>query len=173
MPDYEELSKPISFSCLHPFHSLSCTTRKRKSPLLNVQEEAQEDSEGLWAVLAAFTHEPIVEVTGRPARQSGWVPLPRGCHYPSWKCWGDQALLSECFALLVAIMSLTSAYQHKLAEKLTILNDRGQGVLIRMYNIKKVSMDTWISISYSNSSRAGNPEASRSSGWIFSSFLLS
>uniref|UniRef100_A0A8C0L817 NCK associated protein 1 like n=1 Tax=Canis lupus dingo TaxID=286419 RepID=A0A8C0L817_CANLU len=34
-------------------------------------------------------------------------------------------------------MSLTSAYQHKLAEKLTILNDRGQGVLIRMYNIKK------------------------------------
>uniref|UniRef100_A0A8C0L3Z3 NCK associated protein 1 like n=1 Tax=Canis lupus dingo TaxID=286419 RepID=A0A8C0L3Z3_CANLU len=38
-------------------------------------------------------------------------------------------------------MSLTSAYQHKLAEKLTILNDRGQGVLIRMYNIKKVSTD--------------------------------
>uniref|UniRef100_H0VD15 NCK associated protein 1 like n=1 Tax=Cavia porcellus TaxID=10141 RepID=H0VD15_CAVPO len=36
-------------------------------------------------------------------------------------------------------MSLTSAYQHKLAEKLTILNNRGQGVLIRMYNIKKVS----------------------------------
>ncbi|XP_060162433.1 nck-associated protein 1-like isoform X5 [Globicephala melas] len=38
-------------------------------------------------------------------------------------------------------MSLTSAYQHKLAEKLTILNDRGQGVLIRMYNIKKTCSD--------------------------------
>ena len=41
-------------------------------------------------------------------------------------------------------MSLTSAYQHKLAEKLTILNDRGQGVLIRMYNIKKVSTGLFI-----------------------------
>ncbi|XP_011374050.1 nck-associated protein 1-like isoform X3 [Pteropus vampyrus] len=39
-------------------------------------------------------------------------------------------------------MSLTSAYQHKLAEKLTILNDRGQGVLIRMYNIKKTCSDS-------------------------------
>ncbi|ERE84414.1 nck-associated protein 1-like isoform 1 [Cricetulus griseus] len=38
-------------------------------------------------------------------------------------------------------MSLTTAYQHKLAEKLTILNDRGQGVLIRMYNIKKTCSD--------------------------------
>uniref|UniRef100_A0A671DXV3 NCK associated protein 1 like n=1 Tax=Rhinolophus ferrumequinum TaxID=59479 RepID=A0A671DXV3_RHIFE len=38
-------------------------------------------------------------------------------------------------------MSLTSAYQHKFAEKLTILNDRGQGVLIRMYNIKKTCSD--------------------------------
>ncbi|XP_069898349.1 nck-associated protein 1-like isoform X2 [Dipodomys merriami] len=38
-------------------------------------------------------------------------------------------------------MSLTSAYQHKLAEKLTILNDRGQGVLIRIYNIKKTCSD--------------------------------
>ncbi|XP_066114604.1 nck-associated protein 1-like isoform X1 [Saccopteryx bilineata] len=38
-------------------------------------------------------------------------------------------------------MSLTSAYQQKLAEKLTILNDRGQGVLIRMYNIKKTCSD--------------------------------
>uniref|UniRef100_A0A8C3SL59 NCK-associated protein 1-like n=1 Tax=Chelydra serpentina TaxID=8475 RepID=A0A8C3SL59_CHESE len=34
-------------------------------------------------------------------------------------------------------MSLPSIYQHKFAEKLTILNDRGKGVLIRMYNIKK------------------------------------
>uniref|UniRef100_A0A4W3GL31 Uncharacterized protein n=1 Tax=Callorhinchus milii TaxID=7868 RepID=A0A4W3GL31_CALMI len=30
--------------------------------------------------------------------------------------------------------------QHKLAEKLTILNDRGRGVLTRVYNIKKVSV---------------------------------
>ena len=56
-------------------------------------------------------------------------------------------------------MSLTSAYQHKLAEKLTILNDRGQGVLIRMYNIKKVSTGNWTSTNYSGSSKAGNPEA--------------
>ena len=28
--------------------------------------------------------------------------------------------------------------QQKLAEKLTILNDRGQGMLTRIYNIKKV-----------------------------------
>lgn len=69
-------------------------------------------------------------------------------------------------------MSLTSAYQHKLAEKLTILNDRGQGVLIRMYNIKKVSMSNWISTNYSSGNRAGNPEASRSSGETFSSFPL-
>lgn len=50
-------------------------------------------------------------------------------------------MLSGCSCLSVAIMSLTSAYQHKLAEKLTILNDRGQGVLIRMYNIKKTCSD--------------------------------
>ena len=31
--------------------------------------------------------------------------------------------------------------QQKLAEKLTILNDRGIGLLTRLYNIKKVS---WI-----------------------------
>uniref|UniRef100_A0A8C0GTB3 NCK associated protein 1 like n=1 Tax=Chelonoidis abingdonii TaxID=106734 RepID=A0A8C0GTB3_CHEAB len=37
-------------------------------------------------------------------------------------------------------MSLPSIYQHKFAEKLTILNDRGKGVLIRMYNIKKVGV---------------------------------
>lgn len=55
-------------------------------------------------------------------------------------------------------MSLTSAYQHKLAEKLTILNDRGQGVLIRMYNIKKVSMNNGTSPDYSNNNRAGNCE---------------
>jgi len=30
------------------------------------------------------------------------------------------------------------AYQFKLAEKLVLLNDRGQGVLIRMNYIKKV-----------------------------------
>lgn len=38
-------------------------------------------------------------------------------------------------------MSLSSVYEHKFAEKLTILNDRGKGVLIRIYNIKKVGVD--------------------------------
>ena len=32
--------------------------------------------------------------------------------------------------------------QQKLAEKLTILNDRGVGMLTRIYNIKKVSNNT-------------------------------
>ncbi|KAE8626857.1 hypothetical protein XENTR_v10006787 [Xenopus tropicalis] len=39
-------------------------------------------------------------------------------------------------------MSLGSVYQHKLAEKLMILNDRGKGVLIRIYNIKKTCSET-------------------------------
>ncbi|KAH0628991.1 hypothetical protein JD844_010695 [Phrynosoma platyrhinos] len=39
-------------------------------------------------------------------------------------------------------MSLPSVYQHKFAEKLTILNERGKGVLIRMYNIKKTCVDS-------------------------------
>ncbi|KAJ6644723.1 hypothetical protein lerEdw1_013617 [Lerista edwardsae] len=38
-------------------------------------------------------------------------------------------------------MSLPSVYQHKFAEKLTILNERGKGVLVRMYNIKKTCSD--------------------------------
>uniref|UniRef100_H9H7D3 NCK associated protein 1 like n=1 Tax=Monodelphis domestica TaxID=13616 RepID=H9H7D3_MONDO len=38
-------------------------------------------------------------------------------------------------------MSMSSCYQHKLSEKLTILNDRGRGVLIRIYNIKKTCSD--------------------------------
>ncbi|KAJ8378284.1 hypothetical protein AAFF_G00244190 [Aldrovandia affinis] len=38
-------------------------------------------------------------------------------------------------------MSRAMAYQHKLAEKLTILNDRGTGVLVRMSHIKKICMD--------------------------------
>ncbi|XP_062453462.1 nck-associated protein 1-like [Rhea pennata] len=38
-------------------------------------------------------------------------------------------------------MSLPSVYQHKFAEKLTILNDRGRGVLVRIYNIKKTCGD--------------------------------
>ncbi|XP_018424176.1 PREDICTED: nck-associated protein 1-like [Nanorana parkeri] len=38
-------------------------------------------------------------------------------------------------------MALSSTYQHKLAEKLLILNDRGKGVLIRIYNIKKTCSD--------------------------------
>ena len=36
-------------------------------------------------------------------------------------------------------MSTTMAYQQKLAEKLTILNERGVGVLVRLSYIKKVS----------------------------------
>ncbi|NXW52211.1 NCKPL protein, partial [Nyctiprogne leucopyga] len=38
-------------------------------------------------------------------------------------------------------MALPSLYQNKFAEKLTILNDRGRGVLIRIYNIKKTCSD--------------------------------
>ncbi|XP_007429574.1 nck-associated protein 1-like [Python bivittatus] len=38
-------------------------------------------------------------------------------------------------------MSLSSVYEHKFAEKLTILNERGKGVLIRIYNIKKTCTD--------------------------------
>lgn len=32
-----------------------------------------------------------------------------------------------------------SIYERKFAEKLTVLNQRGQGILIRVYNIKKVA----------------------------------
>ncbi|KAI1899989.1 hypothetical protein AGOR_G00067600 [Albula goreensis] len=38
-------------------------------------------------------------------------------------------------------MSRAMAYQHKLAEKLTILNERGKGVLVRMNHIKKICTD--------------------------------
>ncbi|XP_006006697.1 nck-associated protein 1-like [Latimeria chalumnae] len=38
-------------------------------------------------------------------------------------------------------MSRVIAYQHKLAEKLTVLNERGNGVLIRIYHIKKTCSD--------------------------------
>ncbi|XP_026872397.2 nck-associated protein 1-like [Electrophorus electricus] len=38
-------------------------------------------------------------------------------------------------------MATTMAYQQKLAEKLLVLNDRGQGVLIRMNHIKKTCTD--------------------------------
>ncbi|KAM8990521.1 nck-associated protein 1-like [Ara ararauna] len=38
-------------------------------------------------------------------------------------------------------MSLPSGYQLKLAEKLTLLNERGRGVLVRIYNIKKTCSD--------------------------------
>uniref|UniRef100_A0A4W5PS31 NCK associated protein 1 like n=1 Tax=Hucho hucho TaxID=62062 RepID=A0A4W5PS31_9TELE len=40
-----------------------------------------------------------------------------------------------------SIMSMAMAYQQKLAEKLTILNDRGRGVLLRMNYIKKTCLD--------------------------------
>lgn len=36
-------------------------------------------------------------------------------------------------------------YQQKLAEKLVILNERGNGVLVRMNYIKKVSESKWVS----------------------------
>lgn len=38
-------------------------------------------------------------------------------------------------------MSLPSVYQNKFAEKLSILNERGRGVLVRIYNIKKTCSD--------------------------------
>ncbi|TRZ11597.1 hypothetical protein HGM15179_015504 [Zosterops borbonicus] len=38
-------------------------------------------------------------------------------------------------------MSLPSVYGDKLAEKLTLLNERGRGVLVRLYNIKKTCSD--------------------------------
>ncbi|XP_012683452.1 nck-associated protein 1-like [Clupea harengus] len=40
------------------------------------------------------------------------------------------------------------AYQHKLAEKLTVLNDRGRGVLVRMNHIKKTCADPKLRPSY-------------------------
>lgn len=40
--------------------------------------------------------------------------------------------------------------QQKLAEKLTILNDRGIGMLTRVYNIKKVSRYRHDQLKYSN-----------------------
>lgn len=54
-----------------------------------------------------------------------------------------RGVASPCYA---AGMSLPSVYQNKFAEKLTILNDRGRGVLVRIYNIKKVwggAMKKW------------------------------
>lgn len=44
-------------------------------------------------------------------------------------------------------------YQQKLAEKLVILNERGNGVLIRMNYIKKVSKRRNIFISYATERR--------------------
>lgn len=38
-------------------------------------------------------------------------------------------------------MALPPVYRHKLAEKLTLLNERGRGVLLRVYNVKKVCSD--------------------------------
>uniref|UniRef100_UPI001293B951 nck-associated protein 1-like n=1 Tax=Lonchura striata TaxID=40157 RepID=UPI001293B951 len=38
-------------------------------------------------------------------------------------------------------MSLPSVYGDKLAEKLTLLNERGRGVLVRVYNLKKTFSD--------------------------------
>lgn len=69
-------------------------------------------------------------------------------------------------------MSLTSAYQHKLAEKLTILNDRGQGVLIRMYNIKKVSWAPGLVLVILTVVGQGTLRPAGPADWIFSPFLL-
>ncbi|KAM4880931.1 LOW QUALITY PROTEIN: nck-associated protein 1-like [Sylvia borin] len=38
-------------------------------------------------------------------------------------------------------MSLPSVYGDKVAEKLTLLNERGRGVLVRLYNVKKTCSD--------------------------------
>lgn len=53
-----------------------------------------------------------------------------------WGTWGTQG--GPPRPQHVTAMSLPSIYQNKFAEKLTILNDRGRGVLVRIYNIKKV-----------------------------------
>ena len=37
-----------------------------------------------------------------------------------------------------SVVSSASIYERKFAEKLTVLTERGQGILIRVYNIKKV-----------------------------------
>lgn len=39
------------------------------------------------------------------------------------------------------VRTITPGHQ-KLAERLILLNDRGQGMLTRIYNIKKVGLDT-------------------------------
>lgn len=57
----------------------------------------------------------------------------RGAKRETWGTRGDPPPSQH-----VAAMSLPSVYQNKFAEKLTILNDRGRGVLVRIYNIKKV-----------------------------------
>jgi hypothetical protein len=41
-----------------------------------------------------------------------------------------------------------SAGEQKLAEKLIILNERGKGMLTRIYNIKKVSLSNYVMIVY-------------------------
>lgn len=119
-----------------------CTTRKRKSPLLRVQQEVQEASESLWATVTVLPQEPIAVAPGNTVHQPGFYI--EGVATQAETIWGYWVLLSGWSSFSVAIMSLTSAYHHKLAEKLTILNDRGQGVLIRMYNIKKVGTDHFI-----------------------------
>ena len=43
-----------------------------------------------------------------------------------------------------------SSVEQKLAEKMSILNDRGLGMLTRIYNIKKVSQIKFITIQIKN-----------------------
>lgn len=164
MPDFEEPWKPVSFPCLHPFHSLAAQLERGSLPYWMCKRKHKRV---LWA---CEPHWLLLPMSQSQRQQEDQHTKTAGCLRPEGVTTQAESVLGRsgiavpCSALSVAIMSLTSAYQHKLAEKLTILNDRGQGVLIRMYNIKKVRMRNWTSTNYSSSSRAGNPEASRSSG---------
>lgn len=138
------LESLFPFRSLRPFLTKVLHNQKEEVSSAEGAGGSTRGCEGLWAVMTAIPHEPIAEAPGSPLHQLGWVLLQKGRCHPGWDYLGRLGLLSGCSSFSVAIMSLTSAYQHKLAEKLTILNDRGQGVLIRMYNIKKVSKGHFI-----------------------------
>ena len=61
--------------------------------------------------------------------------------------------------------SSASISERKFAEKLTILLERGQGILTRVYNIKKVSIDGRGGLV--GGIRSGVPKA-----WIFQHFWM-
>ncbi|XP_040395264.1 nck-associated protein 1-like [Cygnus olor] len=85
----------------------------------------------------AVSPSPVTITCWRPQprkpRKGKLVPRPRGGSGTR----GDAGWPPQH----VAAMSLPSVYQNKFAEKLTILNDRGRGVLVRIYNIKKTCSD--------------------------------